>query len=34
MRIEAYTDADWVGSMTSKIFTSGYNTFIGGNLIT
>ena len=32
--IEAYTDADWVGSITDKRSTSGYCTFVWGNLVT
>ena len=33
-RIEAYTDADWAGSVTDRRSTSGYCTFVGGNLVT
>ncbi|CAL8132823.1 unnamed protein product [Prunus armeniaca] len=29
-----YTDADWVGSQTDRRSTSGYFTFVGGNLVT
>jgi hypothetical protein len=29
-----YTDADWVGSVTDRKSTSGYFTFVGGNLVT
>ncbi|KAK5794891.1 hypothetical protein PVK06_036141 [Gossypium arboreum] len=32
--IEAYTDADWAGSITDKRSTSGYCTFVWGNLVT
>lgn len=32
--IDGYTDADWVGSATDKLSTSGYFTFVGGNLVT
>lgn len=32
--LEAYTDADYAGSVTDWISTSGYCTFLGGNLIT
>ena len=29
-----YTDADWVGSIVDRKSTSGYFTFVGGNLVT
>ncbi|CAL8115745.1 unnamed protein product [Prunus armeniaca] len=32
--VEGYTDADWVGSVTDRRSTSGYFTFVGGNLVT
>ncbi|KAG8497018.1 hypothetical protein CXB51_008234 [Gossypium anomalum] len=32
--IEAYTDADWAGSITNRRSTSGYCTFFWGNLVT
>jgi hypothetical protein len=32
--IDAYTDADWAGSVTDRRSTSGYFTFVGGNLVT
>ncbi|RVW35006.1 Retrovirus-related Pol polyprotein from transposon RE1 [Vitis vinifera] len=32
--IEAYTDADWAGSVTDRRSTSGYCTYIWGNLVT
>ncbi|KAI3456021.1 hypothetical protein Pfo_012684, partial [Paulownia fortunei] len=32
--IEAYTDADWAGSITDRRFTSGYCTYVWGNLVT
>ena len=32
--IEVYTDADWVGSITDRRSTSGYCTFLWGNLVT
>ena len=32
--VEAYSDADWAGSMTDRRSTSGYCTFVGGNLVT
>jgi hypothetical protein len=34
LRIEGYTDADWVGSPSDQKSTTGYCTFIGGNLVT
>ncbi|KAM2733441.1 hypothetical protein EV2_036866 [Malus domestica] len=33
-RIECYTDADWAGSTDDRRSTSGYFTFVGGNLVT
>lgn len=32
--IEGYTNADWVDSLTDCCLTSGYCTFVGGNLVT
>ena len=32
--IEAYTDADWAGDVGDRRSTSGYFTFVGGNLVT
>ena len=32
--IEVYTDADWAGSATDRRSTSGYCTFVWGNLVT
>ncbi|PON63976.1 hypothetical protein PanWU01x14_127430 [Parasponia andersonii] len=32
--IEALTDADWAGSITDRKSTSGYCTFVWGNLVT
>ncbi|CAL2272719.1 unnamed protein product [Prunus armeniaca] len=32
--VEGYTDADWAGSITNRHSTSGYFTFVGGNLVT
>ena len=32
--IEVYTDADWAGSVTDRRSTSGYCSFIWGNLVT
>ncbi|KAK3031554.1 hypothetical protein RJ639_035467 [Escallonia herrerae] len=34
MELEAYTDADYAGSLTDRTSTSGYCTFPGGNLVT
>lgn len=34
MKIEAYTDADWAGSIDDRRSTSGYCVFVGGNLVT
>jgi hypothetical protein len=34
LKIEAYTDANWAGSITDRRSTSGYYTFVGGNLVT
>ena len=32
--IEAYTDVDWAGSVIDKRSTSGYCTYVWGNLVT
>ncbi|KAL0545232.1 hypothetical protein IC582_020382 [Cucumis melo] len=32
--IEAYTDSDWAGSIVDRKSTSGYCTFVWGNLVT
>ncbi|KAA0038225.1 reverse transcriptase [Cucumis melo var. makuwa] len=32
--IEAYTDSDWAGSVVDRMSTSGYCTFVWGNLVT
>ncbi|TQD71560.1 hypothetical protein C1H46_042906, partial [Malus baccata] len=32
--VEGYTDSDWAGSVTDRRSTSGYFTFVGGNLVT
>ncbi|RVW75978.1 Retrovirus-related Pol polyprotein from transposon RE1 [Vitis vinifera] len=32
--IEVYTDADWAGALDDRRSTSGYFTFVGGNLVT
>ena len=34
LQVEAYTDADWAGSLSNRKSTTGYRTFLGGNLIT
>ena len=34
LRIEAYTDAKWAGSLSNRKSTTRYCTFLGGNLIT
>lgn len=34
LNVEGYTDADWAGSITDWRSTSGYFTFVGGNLVT
>ena len=34
LHVEAYTDADWVGSIVDRRSTSGYCKFVGGNLVT
>jgi hypothetical protein len=34
LEVEGYTDADWVGSITDRRSTSGYCTFVGGNVVT
>jgi hypothetical protein len=34
LQIEAYPDADWAGSITDRRSTSGYCSFVGGNLVT
>jgi hypothetical protein len=32
-RIGVYTDADWVGCLDDRKFTSSYCAFVGGNLV-
>lgn len=32
--VDAYTDADWAGAIDDRRSTSGYFTFVGGNLVT
>ncbi|XP_073129110.1 secreted RxLR effector protein 161-like [Henckelia pumila] len=34
LQVEVFTDADWTGSVTDRRSTSGYCTFVGGNLVT
>ncbi|XP_050160303.1 secreted RxLR effector protein 161-like [Malus sylvestris] len=34
LRVEGYIDADWAGSVDDRRSTSGYFTFVGGNLVT
>ncbi|KAM2117662.1 hypothetical protein ACFX1Q_010747 [Malus domestica] len=34
LRVEGYTDTDWAGSVDDMRSTSGYLTFVGGNLVT
>ena len=34
LNISGYTDADWAGNVTDRKSTSGYFTFVGGNLVT
>jgi hypothetical protein len=34
LQIEAYTDTNWVGSVTDRRSTFGYCYFVGGNLVT
>lgn len=33
LRMKTYTNADWVGSPDDKRYTSGYCTFVEGNLV-
>ena len=32
--VEAFTDVDWAGSPSDRKSTTGYCTFLGGNIIT
>ena len=32
--VDSYSDADWAGAIDDKRSTSGYFTFVGGNLVT
>jgi hypothetical protein len=34
LKIEACTDGDWAGSIMDRWYTTGYCTFVGGNLVT
>jgi len=34
IQVEAYTDVDWAGNINDRKSTSGYCTFVGGNLVT
>lgn len=34
LRVEGFTDADWAGSPSDRRSTTGYCTFLGGNLVT
>lgn len=34
LKINGYTDADWVGSISDRKSTLGYFMFVGGNLVT
>jgi hypothetical protein len=34
LQVECYTDADWAVSLDDRRSTSGYCTFVGGNLVT
>ncbi|XP_019054887.1 PREDICTED: uncharacterized protein LOC109115373 [Nelumbo nucifera] len=34
LKIEGYTDADWARNISDRKSTSGYFTFVGGNLVT
>ena len=34
LKTTGYTDADWAGNITDRRSTSGYFTFVGGNLVT
>jgi len=34
LSIKSYTDADYVGSIVDRRSTTGYCTFLGGNLVT
>ncbi|KAJ9688831.1 hypothetical protein PVL29_014468 [Vitis rotundifolia] len=34
LQVDVFTDADWAGSVIDRRSTSGYCTFVGGNLVT
>ncbi|CAN6725348.1 unnamed protein product [Malus baccata var. baccata] len=34
LKVEGFTNAYWVGNVTNRRSTSGYFTFVGGNLVT
>ncbi|KAB2594606.1 hypothetical protein D8674_036786 [Pyrus ussuriensis x Pyrus communis] len=34
LRMKGFTDADWASDVIDSCFTSGYFTFVGGNLVT
>ncbi|XP_070675774.1 secreted RxLR effector protein 161-like [Malus domestica] len=34
LEVKGYTDAGWAGNITDRRSTSGYFTFVGGNLVT
>ncbi|XP_021598821.1 uncharacterized mitochondrial protein AtMg00810-like [Manihot esculenta] len=34
LRIHAFADADWAGSLDDRMSTSGYCTFVGENIVT
>ena len=34
LKFEEFMDADWAGDVTDMCSTSGYFTFVGGNLVT
>jgi len=34
VNVDGYTDADWAGNVSDRKSTSGYFTFVGGNLVT
>ena len=34
LEVKGFIDADWVVSPTNRWYTTGYCTFLGGNLVT